>query len=159
MESLRKAWRDQPLLVGCGCALLAMLVFCGAGGLLLAVGWEAAGSKISEASGVDSIFGTSRDLAAAGFTFGAHTSTGRGTEYTLMPVPAREVTCEELKAALQPHLVGSLATVVIVSQSTVGAGEDGAGTSVPVRCTWEGGAAAAPEPVPAQESSDPPSRP
>jgi len=126
-----------------------MLIFCGAGGLLLVVGWEAVGSKISEASGVDSIFATSQDLAAAGFTFGAHTSSEKGTEYTLMPLSPREVTCEELKAVLQPHLVGSLATVVIVSQSTLGVGEEGVETTVPVRCTWEGGAAAAPPAPPA----------
>lgn len=139
-SSFKKLWTDQPLLAGCGCVLLLSVALCGSGGLLIGLGWEVAGGKISEMSGVDSIFETSKSLAERGLTFGVSTTTEAGTEYTLLPMQPREVTCEELKAAMGPHLTGDLATIVIVSESTVGAES----RTVPIRCTWDAKAAAVP---------------
>ena len=142
----KKLWSEQPLLAGCGCLLLISFVLCGSGGLLMGLGWEFAGGKISKMSGVDSIFQTSKSLAERGLTFGISNTTEAGTEYTLLPMKPREVTCEELKAAIGPHLTGDLATIVIVSESTV----DSQSQPVPIRCTWDAKAAAVPprdEPV------------
>jgi len=151
VEWYRKLWRDQPLLVGCGWALLLVLIVCGGSYQLAQMGWNKAGevgselaSKFSETSaGVDSIFQTERDLRAAGFSFGVSTTSGVGREYTLLPMPPREVRCEELKAVLQPHLAGDFSSVVIISEST-STNAAGGQQVIPVRCSWEGGAAAAP---------------
>jgi len=148
VNSFKKLWTEQPLLAGCGCALVLTVIMCGAGGLLLGLGWQVAGSKISEISGVDSILETSKSLAERGLSFSVSNTTEAGTEYTLAPIQPREVTCEELKAALGPHLVGDLARIVILSESTV-VGPDGAQTrTVPVRCTWDAEAAGLPATLP-----------
>jgi len=145
-SSFKKLWSEQPLLAGCGCVLLISVALCGSGGLLLGLGWELAGGKISKMSGVDSIFQTSKSLAERGLTFGVSNTTEAGTEYTVLPMQPREVTCEELKAALGPHLTGDLTTIVILSESTVGSQAQ----AVPIRCTWDAKAASVPsrhEPV------------
>jgi hypothetical protein len=142
-SSFKKLWSEQPLLAGCGCVLLVSVVLCGSGGLLMGLGWEFAGGKISKMSGVDSIFETSKSLAERGLTFGVSNTTEAGTEYTLLPMQPREVTCEELKAALGPHLTGDLATIVILSESTMSSQSHG----VPIRCTWDAKAASVPSAV------------
>jgi hypothetical protein len=166
VEWYRKLWRDQPLLVGCGWALLLVLIVCGGGYKLVQMGWNKAGdlgselsSKVSETSaGVDSIFQTAQDLAAAGFSFGASTTSGAGREYTLLPMPPREVRCEELKAVLQPHLVDDVSSVVIKSESTI-SNAAGVQQVIPVRCSWEGGAAAVPSQWDLPQTREPPDRP
>jgi len=128
--------------VGCGCALLLVLGACGGAGLLVKMGWNTAGSKFSAIAGVDSMLQTAKDVSGAGFSFGVNTSPD-GTEYTLKPMSPREVSCEELKDILQPHLVGDLSSVVILSESTI-TDVEGRQQVIPVRCSWEGGAAAEP---------------
>ncbi len=154
VNSFKKLWTEQPLLAGCGCALVLTVLMCGVGGLLLGLGWQVAGSKISELSGVDSILETSKSLAERGLSFSISNTTESGTEYTLVPIQPREVTCEELKAALGPHLIGDLARIVILSESTA-LGPDGAQISaVPVRCTWDAEAAALPSTVPSEPTRE-----
>lgn len=151
---LKKLWTEQPLLAGCGCALALTVLMCGAGGVLLGLGWKVAGSKISELSGVDSIIATSQSLAEHGLTFSISNTTEAGTEYTLAPVQPRAVTCEELKAALGPHLVGDLSRIVIISESTVVNPDGGQTSTVPVRCTWDAEAAAVPSSVSGETSPE-----
>jgi hypothetical protein len=154
VDSFKKLWTEQPLLVGCGCALVLTVLMCGAGGLLLGLGWQVGGSKISGVFGVDSILATSKSLSERGLSFSVSNTTEAGSEYTLVPMQPREVTCDELKAALGPHLVGDLARIVIISESTV-AGADGTQTStVPVRCTWDAGAAALPSTLPSESDRE-----
>ena len=146
VHKIKKLWTEQPLLVGCGCMLLLSVVMCGVGGLLLGIGWQVAGGKISEISGVDSIIETSQSLAEQGLSFSVSNTTAAGIEYVLMPMQPREVTCEELKAALGPHLVGDGDTIVIRSLSTVPAVGGQQSITVPIRCTWDAPSAATPAP-------------
>ncbi|MBJ95377.1 MAG: hypothetical protein CMP23_13020 [Rickettsiales bacterium] len=136
-DRLKKAWDEQPILVGCGCLLLLCFVMCGVGGLLAGLGVQVAGQKISALSGVDSILETSQSLASRGFTFQLSNTTETGTLYRIMPVEPREVSCEELKTALGPHLTGDLSTVVIESESTVPSPTGDMLNKVPIRCSWD----------------------
>ncbi len=147
VASFKKLWAEQPLLAGCGCVLALSLVLCGVGGLLIGLGWQVAGGKLSELSGVDSILATSQSLAEHGLTFSVSNTTEKGTEYTLLPIEPREITCEELKAALGPHLVGDKAKIVILSESTAPAIAGSAPKSLPIRCAWDAGAAGVPDAV------------
>jgi len=144
LEGIKKLFRDQPLLAGCGSVLVLMLLLCGLGGLLLGLGWDKLGGVLSDASGVDSFLDTAVDVSAADFSFEVSNTTDSGIEYTMQPNGPREVSCEELKAILGPHLVGDRERVVIRSTSTIEAG-DGGEQVVPIECTWDGAAVTAPE--------------
>ena len=100
MESIKKFFREQPLLAGCGSILVLMLLLCGLGAPLLESGWHKIGGVVSDATGVDSFFDTAVDVSAAGFSFEVSNTTDSGIEYTMQPDRPREVSCEELKAIL-----------------------------------------------------------
>jgi len=153
LESLRNLFRDQPLLAGCGCIVVLMILACGVGAVLLGLGWEKVGGVVNEATGVDSFFDTAVDASAAGLSFEVSNTSESGIEYTLRPHQPREVSCEELKGVLGPHLVGDRERVVIRSTSTI-EHEDGRRQVVPIECTWTGAAAVAPEAaLPATETA------
>ncbi len=133
---LGKMLRDQPILAGClGLLALGVLVSCGAGALLV-LGGKALVDKASESAGIDGVISTAQDAGAQGFMFNVAIDNG-GTVYSLLPMEARTVTCDDVKAVLFPHLTGTLETVEVQSQSIL-LNDDGSYTTVPLTCTWGG---------------------
>lgn len=132
-----KFMKDQPVLAGClGALALLILVSCGLGALLV-VGGKAAFDKAADTVGLDGIMSTAADASAAGFALSVNVDDQEGTVFSMVPLEPRDVTCDELKAILLPHLTGTLETVKIASQSVV-QNEDGSYTSVPLDCEFGG---------------------
>lgn len=133
---LGKMLREQPILAGClGLLALGTLVSCGAGALLL-LGGKALVDKASETAGIDGVISTAQDVGAAGFMFNVAIDND-GTVYSLVPMDARTVTCDDAQALLFPHLTGTLETVRVESQSIL-ENADGSFTTIPLSCTWSG---------------------
>ncbi len=130
-----KFMKDQPVLAGClGALALLMLVSCGFGALLF-VGGKAAFDKAADTVGLDGIMATASDASAAGFALSVNVDGQDGTVFSMIPMDARVVSCDELQAVLLPHLTGTLETVKIESQSVV-LNDDGSYTTVPLNCEF-----------------------
>ncbi len=131
-----KMLRDQPILVGCLFVIgLGMLMVCGFGALVV-IGGKAAYNQVSESSGVDSMFATVQDAAERGFGFNLSMNNG-DTMFSLVPLEAKTVTCDDVQAVIFPHLTGTLETVHVESQSIL-LNDDGSYTTIPLTCTWGG---------------------
>lgn len=133
---LKEFASDQPILAGClGVITLGVVASCGLGALL-AVGAKGCMNAVQESVGLDSLMQTVADAAEQGYSLGVNSHNG-ATVFQLVPMEARDVTCDELKAVLLPHLTGTLETVVVYSES-VKLNADGSFTTVPLECTWSG---------------------
>jgi len=127
---------DQPILAGClGLLSVGLVASCGLGALAI-LGAKGCMNAVTDSMGVDSFMDTVADAAGAGYSLGINSQNGQ-TVFEMIPMAPQEVTCDDLKAILLPHLTGALETVVVYSESgRVNA--DGSYTGVPVECTWSG---------------------
>jgi hypothetical protein len=126
--------KRQPILVGClGCLSLSMVV---AFGLILFMGlrMKSCVETVSQQLGFDS--GIFMKTMAAGFSVQINVAAGTG-ELRMIPTSPRKVTCDDLQTIVFPHLTGTLATVIITSESHE-PGPDGRVLPVPLTCRWSG---------------------
>ena len=133
---LKEFASDQPILAGClGVLSLGLVASCGFGALL-AVGAKGCMNAVQDSMGLDSLMQTVADAAEQGYSLGVNSHNG-ATVFQMVPMEARDVTCDELKAVLLPHLTGTLETVVVYSES-IKVNDDGSFTTIPLECTWSG---------------------
>lgn len=126
-----KYLRDNPILAGC-LGLLSLAVLLIGGTLVLgALGVKACVNALPS-SGLDSVPATARDVQDAGFSFSINMVNSE-VDLKLIPIEPRVVTCEELWALIEPHLVESDSSLRLFSESAV-VNPDGSVARVPLEC-------------------------
>jgi len=120
--------KKNPLLAGClgtmGCLALVAVFFFVAAGL---------GLKALVDSSQIAVFGATKTAAEEGFSFNYVFDNG-DVRIDLVPFEPREVTCDQLWAMMEPHILKPDLPLVLRSQTAVSS-EDGGMTVVPLECS------------------------
>lgn len=120
--------RNNPLLAGClgmmGCLALVVVFVVGLTGL---------GLKAAFDSRQIAVFDARSAAVSAGYSFGYLSDNG-ALSLELMPQEPREVTCDELWALIEPHIIKDDEPLTLRSETTADGG-DGALITVPLECS------------------------
>ena len=120
--------RNNPLLAGClgmmGCMALIAVFVVGVAGLGLKAAFDS--SQIA-------VFDAQSAATSAGYGFG-YVSENGAVSLDLVPFEPREVTCDELWALIEPHIVKADEPLTLRSETTT-VGADGVLTAVSLECS------------------------
>jgi len=107
-----------------GCLALVAVFVVGVAGLGLKAAFDS--SQIA-------VFDAQSAASSAGYGFG-YVSDNGAVSLDLVPLEPREVSCDELWALIQPHIIKADEPLTLRSQTTT-VGADAAVTTVPLECS------------------------